>query len=221
MQTQLDWMTPDLQPANRRHEGGRAVTAPTDLQTELAAAWADLEKAQQRFKELRRQAPPEPVQEYELRGPDGVVRLSELFGAKADLILIHNMGAGCPYCTMWADGFNGVIDHLEDRSAFVVVSPDSAETQQQLRQKRGWRFQMFSADGSSLFKDMGFESEDENYGSHAMPGVSVFHKSADGSIVRVSRDYLGPGDSYCSVWHLFDLLRDGAGDWEPQFDYSS
>ena len=200
--------------------GGITVTAPTDLQTELAAAWADLEKAQQRFKELRRQTPPETVQNYELRGTDGVVRLSELFGAKSDLILIHNMGAGCPYCTMWADGFNGVLDHLEDRSALVVVSPDSTETQQQLRSKRGWRFRMYSAADSSLFKDMGFKSDDENYGSHAMPGVSVFHKSSDGSIVRVSWDFLGPGDSYCSVWHLFDLLRDGAGNWEPQFEYS-
>ena len=197
------------------------MTAPTDLQTELAAAWADLEKAQQRFKELRRQVPAEPVQDYELRGPDGVVRLSDIFGAKADLILIHNMGAGCPYCTMWADGFNGVLDHLEDRAAFVVVSPDSTETQQQLRQKRGWGFRMYSAGGSSLFKDMGFESEDEHYGSHAMPGVSVFHKSADGSIVRVASDFLGPGDTYCSVWHLFDLLRDGVGVWEAKFDYST
>ena len=186
----------------------------------MAAAWADLEKAQQRLKDMRRRVPSEPVQDYELRGPDGVIRLSETFGDKSDLILIHNMGSGCPYCTMWADGFNGVLHHLEDRSAFVVASPDSTETQQQLRQKRGWRFRMYSAADSSLFKDMGFESDDENYGSHAMPGVSVFHKSSDGSILRVSWDYLGPGDSYCSVWHLFDLLRDGAGDWEPQFEYS-
>ena len=197
------------------------MTAQTDLQTELAAAWADLQKAQQRLKELRKQAPPEPVQDYELHGPDGPIRLSQVFGDKSDLILIHNMGSGCPYCTMWADGFNGVIHHLEDRSAFVVVSPDSVETQQQLRQKRGWRFRMYSAQGSSLFKDMGFESEDEHYGSNAMPGVSVFHKSADGSIVRVASDFLGPGDAYCSVWHLFDLLRDGVGDWEANFDYST
>ena len=196
------------------------MTVPTDLQEELAAAWADLEKAQQRLKDMRRRVPSEPVQDYELRGPDGVIRLSETFGDKSDLILIHNMGSGCPYCTMWADGFNGVIHHLEDRSAFVVVSPDSVETEQQLRQKRGWRFRMFSAAGSTLFKDMGFESEDEHFGSNAMPGVSVFHKAADGSITRVASDFLGPGDSYCSVWHLFDLLRDGAGDWEPQFDYS-
>ncbi len=197
------------------------MTAVNDLQAELAAAWADLEKAQQRLKEVRRRVPSEPVRNYELSGPDGVIRLSEVFGDKSDLILIHNMGSGCPYCTMWADGFNGVLHHLEDRSAFVVVSPDSPETQQQFRRKRGWRFRMYSAGGTTLFKDMGFESEDEHYGSNAMPGVSVFHKSADGSIVRVASDFLGPGDSYCSVWNLFDLLRDGVGHWEAKFDYST
>ena len=197
------------------------MTAPTDLQEELAAAWAELEKAQQRLKEIRRRVPSEPVQNYQLHGPDGAIRLSELFGDKSDLILIHNMGTGCPYCTMWADGFNGVLHHLEDRSAFVVVSPDSVETQQEFRSNRGWRFRMYSAGGSTLFKDMGFESEDEHYGSNAMPGVSVFHKADDGSVVRVASDFLGPGDAYCSVWHLFDLLRDGVGDWEAKFDYST
>ena len=39
--------------------------------------------------------------------------------------------------------------------------------------------------------------------------------------MRVASDFLGPGDAYCSVWHLFDLLRDGVGDWEAKFDYSS
>ena len=197
------------------------MTVPTDLQEELSAAWADLEKAQQRLKKIRRRVPSEPVPDYDLHGPDGPVRLSKVFGDKSDLILIHNMGTGCPYCTMWADGFNGVLHHLEDRSAFVVVSPDGVETQQRFRQKRGWRFRMYSAGGTTLFKDMGFESDDEHYGSNAMPGVSVFHKDADGSIVRVASDFLGPGDSYCSVWNLFDLLRDGVGDWEAKFDYST
>jgi len=40
------------------------------------------------------------------------VRLSSLFGSNKDLILIHNMGRQCSYCTMWADGFNGVLDHM-------------------------------------------------------------------------------------------------------------
>ena len=34
------------------------------------------------------------------------IKLSQLFGTKKDLILVHNMGKSCPYCTMWAEGVN-------------------------------------------------------------------------------------------------------------------
>jgi predicted dithiol-disulfide oxidoreductase (DUF899 family) len=50
----------------------------------------------------------ERVEDYEPLGwGNKKVRLSSLFGKKDELILIDNMGQGCPYCTMWADGFNG------------------------------------------------------------------------------------------------------------------
>ncbi|MYB76183.1 MAG: DUF899 domain-containing protein [Chloroflexi bacterium] len=195
------------------------MTADAVGEAQFAAAMADLEKAKQRLVELRRRMPAEPVEDYELTGPDGSVKLSAMFGDRSDLILIHNMGAGCPYCTMWADGFNGVLQHLESRAAFVVVSPDAPEVQQRLVSKRDWRFRMYSAQGTAFIEDMGFGSEEEHYDSHAMPGVSVFHKNPDGAIVRVARDFFGPGDLYCGVWHLFDLLQDGPGDWAPQFQY--
>src|SRR5688500_19325814 len=80
-----------------------------------------------------------PVEDYELIGSDDApVRLSELFGEKDDLIDVHNMGKHCAYCTAWADGFNGVVQHLEDRAAFVVVSPDSPATQNEFAASRGW-----------------------------------------------------------------------------------
>ena len=195
------------------------MSAAGELESQLAGAMEDLERAKQRVVELRRQIPHEPVQDYELQGPDGGVMLSAMFGGKSDLILIHNMGAGCPYCTLWADEFNGVLHHLESRAAFVVVSPDAPEAQQRLAGKRGWRFRMYSAKDTTFIEDMGFGSEEEHYDSHAMPGVSALHKSPDGSIVRVARDFFGPGDPYCGVWHLFDLLQDGPCDWEPKFHY--
>lgn len=195
------------------------MTAGAIEETQLAEALADLEKAKQRVAELRRQLPAEPVADYELTGPDGNEMLSAMFGDKSDLIVVHNMGAGCPYCTMWADGFNGVLHHLENRAAFVVVSPDSSEVQQRMAAKRGWRFRMYSAQGTTFIEDLGFGSEEEHYDSHAMPGVSALHKHLDGSIVRVARDFFGPGDLYCGVWHLFDLLQDGPDDWEPKFHY--
>ena len=195
------------------------MTTSQDLQAEYAEAWANLEEAKRRMVELCRRIGPERVEDYELQGREGGVRLAEMFGDKQDLILIHNMGSECPYCTMWADGFNGALRHLQDRAAFVVVSPNSVDVQQVVREKRGWTFEMFSAEGTSFIKDMGFESEGVSYNSNAMPGVSTFRKNADGTIDRIAKDFFGPGDLYCGVWHLFDLLADGVDEWEARLEY--
>ena len=72
--------------------------------------------------EARRRRPTEPVDDAKLLNCDGSpVMLSELFGDKRDLLVVHNMGKGCSYCTMWADGFVGALTHLRDRAAFVVA----------------------------------------------------------------------------------------------------
>ena len=28
-----------------------------------------------------------------------------------------------------------------------------------------------------------------------------------------------PHDDYCALWHMLDLLPEGAGDWQPRFGY--
>lgn len=144
------------------------------------------------------------------------VRLSEMFGSKNDLILVHNMGKQCPYCTLWADGFNGIKEHLEDRAAFAVISPDDPVTQQEFAANRGWKFRMYSGKGSSFIKAMGFQTAKQGF----LPGVSVFRKEKDGRIFPVAKDKFGPGDDYCTLWHLFDLLPLGANGWEPEFIYT-
>ena len=169
----------------------------------------------QQLTALRRQAEPETVEDYALTGPDGQsVRLSELFGDKRDLILIHNMGKGCSYCTMWADGFNGVLPHLEDRAAFVLVSPDAPDVQQEFARERGWTFPIYSAHGTRFIEEMGFRDEDG-----WLPGVSTFRKTDGGGVQRVATTEFGPGDDFCAVWHFFDLLSGGAGGWEPRYSY--
>ena len=158
----------------------------------------------------------EEVREYVLTDSEGEkVALSTLFGKKDVLILVHNMGRSCPYCTMWVDGFNGVLDHLEDRAAFALVFPDPPPIQKKFGGSRGWRFKMVSSKGTRFSKDMGFEGEEGS----SEPGVSVFHRTRDGTILRVSKDEFGPGDEYCIVWHFFDLLPEGSKGWEPKFRY--
>lgn len=165
--------------------------------------------------ELRRKRTPEPVEDYELMRPDGSpVRLSHLFGDKPDLIVVHNMGKDCVYCTMWADGFTGFASHLQSRAAFVVSSPDDPRAQREFAKSRGWRFDMVSTAGSTFTRDMGYQGDD-GY----LPGVSAFRLLDDGAIVRSNRAMFGPYDQFNATWHLFDLLAEGADDWEPQYSY--
>lgn len=167
---------------------------------------------------LRKKDAKAEVPDYDLKDWEGgTVKLSSLFGGKPDLIVIHNMGKHCPYCTMWADGFNGQLPHLSDRAAFVVVSPDKPEVQKEFAESRGWKFRMLSGHGSSFIKDMGFWRTKGKM-SGPQPGVSTY-RLKNGKVIRVSRAGFGPGDDFCSVWHLFDLLKDGANGWEAKFTY--
>ena len=172
---------------------------------------------------LQAKVEPQVVQDYVLDGWDGPVRLSELFGDKRDLILIHNMGTGCPSCTMWADGFNGVYDHLASRAAFVVSSPNTVEVQKQFAKSRGWRFPMVSHVNSTFAQDLGYRHRSEDVFDQAMggwnPGVSVFRRDGD-RILRLSDADLGPFDSFCLVYHLFDLVPGADPDWNPKYSYA-
>lgn len=159
-----------------------------------------------------------PVDDFTLTGPDGLpVNLSSLFGDRTDLIVVHNMGRRCSYCTLWADGYNGLYPHLADRTAFVVVSPDPPEVQREFATGRGWHFPMCSDQEGSFTRAMGFLVEQEGK-DYWLPGYSTFSKGADG-IVRLARDFFGPGDSHCGLWHMLDLLADGANGWQPSLRY--
>ncbi len=125
------------------------------------------------------------------------------------------MGKGCRYCTLWADGFNGIRHHMQNRAAFVVVSPDAPEVQKTFADSRGWEFPMYSCKGSTFASDLDFFVEGSGY----YPGVSALEKGADGRIYRTAKAYFGPGDDFCSAWHFFNLLSDGANGWEPQYSY--
>ena len=175
-----------------------------------------LQELKQKLAELRRQRPREEVSDYQLLDSEGrEASLSSLFGDQSSLILVHNMGRDCTYCTMWADGFTGLLPHLKSRAAFVLTSPDKPEAQKEVVQSRGWNFPVYSTAGTSFTTDMGFNDEKEGL----MPGVSVFTKETDGKIYRVSRAEFGPGDNFCAVWHFFDLLPEGIDGWEPRLSY--
>ncbi len=185
-----------------------------ELYKEIEGLEKELMEKAGKLAELKKQLPREEIKDYTLTDRDGnPVKLSELFGDKDDLIVVHNMGENCPYCTLWADGFNGLVHHFEDRAGFVLVSPDSYEEQRKFADSRNWKFRMMSAKESRFTWDLGFQTEE-----YIMPGFSTFRKE-DSKIYRIGWSYFGPGDLFCSLWHMFGLLEGGAGDWEAKFEY--
>lgn len=130
----------------------------------------------------------------------GKTSLKSLFANNDRLLLIHNMGSHCGYCTLWADGINGILSQLENEVSVVLVSPDSPDLQRQFALSRGWKFKMASDPEKALFKDFGFY-KDTGENSGVWPGVSALTLKAD-KIYRQSRSTFGPNDLYCSFWHL-------------------
>ena len=184
-----------------------------DSMTKLGQYRAEIAELRKKIRETQAAVEPEETKNYRLASAEGPVLLSDLFGAQDTLIVIHNMGASCPNCTLWADGLNGVYDHLRSRAAFVVASPDAPEQQRKFAIGRGWKFPMVSYQGSHFGEDMGYRNEDG-----ARPGISVFKREGD-KIMRVSDTSFSPGDDFCTVWHIFDLIPEGAAGWRPKYRY--
>ncbi|NNE28955.1 MAG: DUF899 family protein [Saprospiraceae bacterium] len=179
---------------------------------------AQIQELRKEITSLRKEAPLQEVKDYTLRNSQGIpVLLSTLFNDKDELIVIHNMGKGCRYCTMWADGFRGIQEILSDRVPWVLSSPDEPEVLNEFSSSRGWNFNMVSIAGTDFAYDLGFEKREEGKRSY-LPGVSAFVKK-DGKIFRASYDSFGPGDLYNPVWHFIDLLPKGVDGWVPKYEY--
>jgi predicted dithiol-disulfide oxidoreductase (DUF899 family) len=180
----------------------------------LATYRRQISELREKMREARASVEAEEVPDYVFATPQRSMPLSALFGGKPDLIVILNMGVSCPYCTLWADGYNGIYDHLASRAAFVVSSPDRPEVQKKFADTRGWRFPMVSHASTTFAADMGYRSTSGGW----LPGITAFQRDGH-RILRVADAGCGPGDDFCALWHLFDLLPNGAIDWKPKYQY--
>lgn len=171
---------------------------------ELDIIYQDIEKLRKKVIEINSKlAKMDIEQDYVFHTPEGKeIKLSEMFGDQKYLYTIHNMGKACSYCTMWADGFKDTYKKIQEKGSFFLVSPDSPQIHKEFKDSRGWKYNSVSSEGNTFTKDVGYYVEGKGY----WPGVSVFEKSDDGKIKRVSKDFFGPGDPYCNIWHFYDLL---------------
>ena len=153
------------------------------------------------------------VPDYRFASAEGEVSLLDLFAERDTLLAIHNMGQGCRYCTVWADGFNGFLPHLENAMSVVLLSKDPPELQRRFANERGWRFRLASHGGGDYVREQTVVDGQDNY-----PGAVVYKREGD-KVLRFNACVFGPGDLYCSLWSLLALAGMGAEDWTPQYSY--
>ncbi len=181
--------------------------------TELQKAEKELFELTQKVNQLRRDSKLIKVKNYTFQNTEGEVTLLELFRNKDTLFLIHNMGQGCRYCTLWADGLNGFIQHIESQFAFVLVSKDKPEAQRQFANSRGWRFKIASHLGGDYIKEQTVMTGENN-----MPGIVCYVKQGN-EIYRKNAAVFGPGDEFCPQWNILSLAGISTEEWTPQFNY--
>jgi predicted dithiol-disulfide oxidoreductase (DUF899 family) len=198
-------------------------------------------RARDQLSAERRDLPWERVdQEYEFEGPRGKQSLSDLFAGKRQLAVYHFMfdpssEEGCPHCSFWADNFNGIGIHLEQRDVqLVAVSRAPLSKLEAFKERMGWSFHWFSSSGSDFNYDYqaSFRPDEMTKGEAyynyrlqdpSMPdreGISVFYKDEDGDIFHTYSTYARGIDIVNGAYHFLDLVpkgRDEAGHDGPQY----
>jgi predicted dithiol-disulfide oxidoreductase (DUF899 family) len=226
--------------------GPRTEMSMTDHQVVTPDEWVEARKQlltkekeftklRDKLSQARRDLPWVRVtKQYVFEGPEGKQTLAQLFTGRSQLIVYHFMfgpdwEAGCKSCSFWADNFNGIVPHLNQRDVtFVAISRAPLAKLQAFAARLGWSFKWLSSSGSDFNYDykVSFTPEElaggspiYNYTANKMnmtelPGISVFFTDADGKVFHTYSCYARGLDMLNTAYHYLDLSpkgRDEAG----------
>ncbi|MES2661460.1 MAG: DUF899 domain-containing protein [Verrucomicrobiota bacterium] len=167
----------------------------------------------------RRRLPMVKIQKYYVfDGPEGKVRLLDLFENRQQLLLYHFMyaptvggwpDAACPGCTMFIDNL-GHPSHLLARDvSLAAVSIAPLANIQAYKKRMGWTVPWVSSAGTDFNYD--FEMTTDEAEEH---GLSVFLRDGD----QIYRTYFTTGrglEALGSNWTFLDLTPFGRQElWE-------
>jgi predicted dithiol-disulfide oxidoreductase (DUF899 family) len=152
----------------------------------LLEAEKDLTRQSDRVAEQRQALPWVRVDKpYRFGTDEGDASLQDLFRGRSQLLVYHFMfgpdyRAGCPSCSMIADGFNGFAVHLANHDVMLwAISRAPLAMLQQYKKRMGWTFPWASSIESDFNSDFSVSFTEEqqksggieyNYrsGEHAM-----------------------------------------------------
>ena len=218
-------------------DSGRLKDHPVVTHDEWLAARRTLLEKEKAFtrqcdemSRLQRDLPWEAVtKDYIFEGPDGMETLSDLFAGRSQLILYHFMfhpddKAGCPHCSLRADGFAGIGPHLNQRDVtMVVVSRASYSKLREYQKRMGWPYKWVSSGGSDFNFDyqVSFTPEEMaakralyNYAlrdplAREREGHSFFHKNETGAVFHTYSCYDRGNDKFNLHYHYLDVVPKG------------
>lgn len=186
-------------------------------------------RLREQLSEKRRALPWVKVEKsYIFDGPKGQETLSDLFDGRGQLVVYHFMFApewevGCKSCSFWADNFNGITAHLNQRDvSFAAISRAPIDKLQAQQRRLGWSFKWLSSHQSEFNYDFRVSFTPEQVGSGALvynfgsapvsgperPGISVFAK--DGSAIFHTYSCYARGvDMMNTAYQYLDLVPKG------------
>lgn len=168
-------------------------------------------------------------EEYTFLGPVGKQTLSELFDGRSQLIVYHfmfdpNWEEACPHCSFWADNFNGIISHLNQRDVtMIAVSRAPYNKIDAYKKRMGWDFKWVSSSDTNFnfdyhvsFTAKELEKKEAFYNfkiqdldSPEREGVSVFYKDSDGRVFHTYSTYARGIDMLNTAYNYLDLSPKG------------
>lgn len=175
------------------------------------------------------------------------VKLSELFGDHPSILLYSFMygperDLPCHGCTHTIDGWDGAVQHAEQRFPIYVVAKSPIARLEAWARQRGWRYLTFLSDPTGAYTGdyfgdttklspaMRTERNHDTSRNFDEPMYNVFRKDADGTVRHFwgSEMLYAPeepgqhhrvGDLVDPVWGLLDMSPEGRGDFFPKLEY--
>jgi len=167
--------------------------------------------------------------DYQFESGSGRVSLADLFDGKSQLVIQHFMlgpdwKEGCPSCSFMADHTDGMLPHLAARDVtMLAVSRAPLAEIEAFKKRMGWRFDWVSSHGNEFNHDLHVSFTEEEvasgkvdynfteqpFGSSEAPGISVFHKDADGNIFHTYSVYGRGVELMMGTYRILDLVPKG------------
>jgi predicted dithiol-disulfide oxidoreductase (DUF899 family) len=198
--------------------------------TAFLAKEKEFTRMRDELNQQRRDLPWEAVtKNYVFEGPDGRQTLGDLFEGRSQLIVYHFMfgpdwDAGCPHCSFWADNFDPIVVHLNQRDVtMVAISRAPYRKITEYKKRMGWSFKWLSSADTDFNFDFqaSFRPEDLKKGSvfynfkeqeETCPereGASVFYTDASGKIFHTYSTYARGIDLVNTAYNYLDLVPKG------------